>query len=109
LKEDLRIYEHPVLGSLEKKGKVHIFVNGEKIEALEGEPIATALIAAGKKVFHRTEKRNHPRGYYCAVGVCTDCIMIVNGQPNVRTCVTTVEDGMRIETQIGKGRWVGIT
>ena len=103
-----RIYEHPILGSLGKKRRIHIFVDGERIEAIEGEPIATALIAAGKKVFHRTEKRDNPRGYFCAVGVCTDCVMIVNGQPNVRTCVTAVEDGMRVETQMGKGKWVEI-
>ena len=108
MQEDQRIYEHPILGPLGKRRWVHILVDGERIEAIEGEPIATALIAAGKKVFHRTEKRGDPRGYYCAVGVCTDCIMIVNGKPNVRTCVTAVEDGMRIETQIGKGRWVEI-
>ena len=31
--------------------------------------------------------------------------MIVDGQPNVRTCVTPVRDGMRVEFQDGRGAW----
>lgn len=100
-----RIYKHHILGDLKEPEKVNIFVDGKKIEAFKGEPIAAALIASGIKVFHRTTKRNEPRGYFCAVGVCSDCFMIVNGKPNTRTCVTLVEDGMIVETQIGKGKW----
>ena len=106
--QEMRIYEHSILGNLEERKKVQILVDDVEMDAFEGEPIAAALIAAGKKVFHRTIKKNEPRGYYCAIGVCSDCFMIVNGQPNVRTCVTPVEDGMRVETQIGKGKWKGI-
>ena len=103
--ENVRIYKHPILGDYDKTKKVTIYFEGKNIEAFEGEPVAAALIAAGIKVFHRTAKRNDPRGYFCAIGVCTDCVMVVNDQPNVRTCVTPVEDGMKIETQLGKGRW----
>ena len=35
------------------------------------------------------------------MGRCSDCMMIVDGQPNVRTCVTLVKDGMRVEVQHG--------
>ena len=106
--QNMRIFKHPILGDFKEHKKVSIFIDGEKIEAFEGEPIAAALIASGKKVFHRTIKRNEPRGYYCAIGVCSDCIMVVDGQPNIRTCVTPVEDGMRVETLIGKGKWEDI-
>ena len=47
-----------------------------------------ALLAAGRRTFRRTTQRNEPRGVFCALGRCTDCVMIVDGQPNVRTCVT---------------------
>ncbi len=106
--QGMRIYKHPILGDLKERKKVIIIVDGQEVEALEGEPIAAALVAAGKKVFHKTGKRNDSRGYYCAIGVCSDCFMVVNGQPNVRTCVTPVEKGMHVETQIGKGIWKGI-
>ena len=42
---------------------------------------------------------SNPRGVFCGIGQCTDCVMVVNGQPNTRTCVTKVEEGMVIETQ----------
>ena len=105
---DIRIYKHSILGDLEERKKVKIIFDGREIEALEGEPIAAALTAAGIKVFHRTPKKDEPRGYFCAIGVCSDCFMIVNGQPNVRTCVTPVEEGMKVETQIGKVGWEGL-
>ena len=71
------------------------------MEAREGEPIAMALAAAGIRVFRTTEKLHEPRGVYCSMGRCSDCMMIVDGQPNVRTCVTLVKDGMRVEVQHG--------
>jgi predicted molibdopterin-dependent oxidoreductase YjgC len=54
-----------------------------------------------------TEKRKEPRGLFCAIGHCTDCVMTVDGETNVRTCITPVKEGMRIETQGGMGadRW----
>lgn len=42
-----------------------------------------------------------PRGIFCAIGRCTDCVMIVDGQPNVRTCVTPLHAGMKVQTQYG--------
>lgn len=101
-----RIYNHTILGPLDnQRKKIKIIVDNKEIEAFEGETIVAALIAAGIKVFHITSKRNEPRGYYCAIGVCNDCVMTVNGKPNVRTCVTQVSNGMKIETQVGRGKW----
>lgn len=97
-KESLRVKEHPILHK-ENPKKVTIIFEGEEIEAYEGEPIAAALLAAGIKVFRKTKKRKDPRGPFCGIGLCTDCIMKVNGEPNVRTCITPVEDGMVIERQ----------
>lgn len=98
--DDLRIRQHPILDMDENKArKVFITVNGRKIEAYEGEPIASALVACGIKVFRRTPKLHRPRGMFCAIGRCTDCIMTVNGVPSIRTCVTPVEDGMVIKDQ----------
>jgi len=101
----LRIVDHPILGKLKERKKVFIEVDGRKIEAYEGEPIAAALLAAGVRVFRYTSKGKEPRGLFCAIGRCTDCVMIVDGIPNVRTCVTSVRDGMKIETQINLGKW----
>jgi predicted molibdopterin-dependent oxidoreductase YjgC len=87
------------------KKEITLHVDGKKITAYEGEMIATALVAAGYKAFRYTSKSGEPRGIFCAIGRCTDCVMEVNGRPNVRTCVTPVEEGMRVSTQEGLGEW----
>jgi predicted molibdopterin-dependent oxidoreductase YjgC len=100
-----RIPNHPILGE-EKPGKeVQIFVDGRPIMAREGEMIAAALIANGIWINRYTAHKNKPRGIYCAIGRCTDCIMTVDNVPNVRTCVTKVKEGMKIKTQRGVGVW----
>lgn len=100
-----RIDKHPILGEMEKKKEVKIIVDGKEYVAYEGEMIAAALIANGIKTFRYTSHRHKPRGIYCGIGRCTDCTMIVDGIPNVRTCVTPVKDGMVIQTQYGVGQW----
>ena len=62
-------------------------VDGEPIEAYPGETVATALLAAGRRTARRTAHRGAPRGVFCAIGVCHDCRMIVDGEANVRTCL----------------------
>jgi len=101
----MRIFHHPILGKLGEKRKITFEVNGKKMTAYEGEPIAAALLAAGIRVLRMSPKRKEPRGVFCAIGRCTDCVMIVDGQPNVRTCVTPARDGMKIQTQKGLGKW----
>ncbi len=101
----MRILEHPILGKLEKRNKVTIEFDGKPIEAYEDEPIAAALMAAGIHVLRYTPKYHEPRGVFCAIGQCTDCMMIVDGVPNVRTCITPVRAGMEVETQQGRGHW----
>ena len=71
------------------------------MEGYEGEPIAMALKAAGVEVHRFTAKRHEPRGIFCAIGRCTDCVMVVDGKPNVRTCMTPLVAGMDVRTQDG--------
>ncbi|MEW9123163.1 MAG: (2Fe-2S)-binding protein [Thermotaleaceae bacterium] len=100
-----RILQHPILGEMEKSKEVKIIVDGKSYPAYEGEMIAAALISNGIKSFRYTKHQHSPRGIYCGIGRCTDCVMIVNGVPNVRTCITPVAEGMTIETQYGAGAW----
>jgi hypothetical protein len=96
-----RIEEHPILGVVEKGRKVSFSFDGKEIEGYEGEPIAAALKAAGVMVHRYTQKEHKPRGIFCAIGRCTDCVMIVDGVPNIRTCITPLKDGMKVQTQYG--------
>ena len=97
----MRISKHPILGEPEKGRLVTFFYDGRPMQGYEGEPIAVALKAAGVMVHRHTKKYDRPRGVFCAIGRCTDCVMVVNGKPNVRTCVTPLEEGMSVQTQYG--------
>jgi hypothetical protein len=79
-------------------------VDGETVDAYPGETIATALLAADRRTARRTARRDSPRGVFCAIGVCHDCRMIVDGEANVRTCLVPARAGMVVETQLGFGR-----
>lgn len=96
----MRILEHPILGDMTKENLITFTMDGKVMEGYKDEPISAALKAAGLMV-HRHTKKGSPRGVFCAIGRCTDCVMIVNGKPNVRTCVTPLEEGMDVKTQYG--------
>lgn len=70
-----RIKEHPILGVQEKGAPVKFTFDGKEMEGMEGEPIAAALKAAGVMVHRYTKKEHKPRGIFCAIGRCTDCVM----------------------------------
>ena len=100
----MRVTKHPILPDVDQPD-ITITVGGREIPAKSGEPIAAALLASGVRVFRKTAKKGYPRGIFCGIGRCTDCVMTVDGKPNVRTCVTPVRAGMKVETQNGLGRW----
>jgi len=102
----MRVLDHPILGRLEFGKTVTITVDNKKLKTRKGEMILAALLNAGIRINRFTSKYSRPRGLFCGIGQCTDCVMTVNGIPNIRTCVTPVEEGMVIETQYGNGKWV---
>lgn len=97
----MRIEEHPILKKTEEKRTIAFTCDGKKLTGLEGEPIAMALKAAGIMIHRYTKKYHEPRGVFCAIGRCTDCVMVVDDKPNVRTCITLLEEGMKVQTQYG--------
>ena len=99
---DLRIWKHPIL-EFKRDKRVHIYLEDKEIDAYEGETIAAALYASGIKIYSKSVKYHRPRGFFCGIGKCSSCLMRVNGIPHVRTCVTLVKDGMRIEYEKGRG------
>ncbi len=82
---------------------VRIFVGGKPIAARDGDSIAAALIASGRRSTRLTPGRGEPRGYFCGMGICHDCLVTADSVPNVRACMTPVRDGMRVELQRGLG------
>lgn len=98
----MRIHEHPIL-VFERGSKITFTYNDMPLEGYEGETIAAALHAAGVRVLSHSHEKHRPRGFFCAIGNCSSCLMEVDGEPNVRICVEMVKDGMAVRTQEGKG------
>lgn len=98
----MRIEEHPIL-TFKRGKKIDFTLDGKAMEGFEGETIAAALDAAGVKVLGHTHAGNRPRGFYCAIGNCSSCLMTVNGEPNVRVCTEKLKEGDVVETQKGRG------
>jgi sarcosine oxidase subunit alpha len=76
-----------------------ILVDGRRIAARRGEPVATALLSAGRPLLARSAKYHRPRGPFCLVGSCHACLVRVDGQPNRRACRTPCAEGLAVETQ----------
>lgn len=99
----MRVTEHPIV-NYEHGKRVTFTLDGRELTGLEGEPIAAALLANGVETFRYTNKEHAPRSLFCGIGQCMDCAMTVDGVPNVRTCITPLKAGMKVETQHGYGK-----
>jgi len=100
LRRSLRINE-----GIRRGRRVEFTYDGQPIEAYEGETVAAALLAREQRTLRCTSRCGEPRGVFCGMGVCFDCLMRVDGRPNVQACLTPVRAGMRVETQQGNGTW----
>jgi predicted molibdopterin-dependent oxidoreductase YjgC len=77
--------------------------DGRELEARDGWTVGAALLAAGVRSWRTTRNEGRPRGLFCGIGVCFDCLITVNGQPSVRACLVPVQPGDVVSTQIGTG------
>lgn len=78
--------------------RIHVSVAGLRVEAEEGQTVAGVLMSQGR-VSWRTSRSGRPRGVFCGIGVCFDCLVVVNDLRDVRACQRRVTDGDRIEFQ----------
>lgn len=98
----MRIEKHPIL-TFEKKKEISFIFEGQVVSGYEGDTIASALHALEVKTLSYSIKEKRPRGFYCAIGNCASCHMIVDGVPNVRTCITPLTEGISVLRQHNKG------
>src|SRR5215510_1434966 len=76
--------------------------DGAEIPFVPGQSVAAALLAADVRVT-RVTRGSRPRGVFCGIGACFDCLLVVNGQPNVRSCLRPAHAGDVVQTQRGPG------
>ena len=82
---------------------VHITVDGRPLTGVSGQSIAGVMMAAGIRSWRSTARTDAPRGIFCGIGVCFDCLVTVDGRPNERACLVPAVDGLRVSTQEGTG------
>ncbi|MFD9975286.1 (2Fe-2S)-binding protein [Streptomyces sp. NPDC059017] len=80
-----------------------ITFDGLPVPALPGQSVAAALWAAGILAWRTTREGGSPRGAFCGIGTCFDCLATVNGRPNRRACLVPARPGDVITTQKGTG------
>ena len=80
-----------------------VMFDGRPVRALPGQTVAAVLWAAGVTSWRTTRNEGRPRGVFCGIGVCFDCLVTVNDRPNQRACLVPVRPGDVIGTQQGTG------
>lgn len=103
----LRIPHHPLLGDAPDRETTRVVVDGKAYYGYVGEPLAMTLLANGIRSARTMPESGATRGYFCGVGRCPDCAMMVDGELNVMTCTTPLKPGMIVRTQQGLGSWEG--
>jgi D-hydroxyproline dehydrogenase subunit gamma len=87
---------------LAEPSPVAITIDGKPVQARAGDTVAAALLAAGVDRCRTTPVTGAPRLPYCLMGVCFDCLVTIDGVGSRQACLVPVQEGMKVETQIGK-------
>lgn len=78
-----------------------IVVDGESWPAQAGQTVAGALIAGGRLAWRRTRSQGRPRGAFCGIGACFDCLATIDDRTDQRACLVPVRPGLRVQTDPG--------
>ena len=81
---------------------VRIEIDGREVICRAGDTVAAAVLLDGSAPYRRSILSGEARAPFCMMGVCFDCLAVVNGQGSVQTCLVTVEDNMHVERQMGR-------
>ena len=83
---------------------VEVILNDQKVRATEGMTVAALVLSQGLRATRSTPISGSKRAPFCMMGVCYECLMVIDGKANQRSCATIIKNGMRIEFQQGVGR-----
>lgn len=78
-----------------------VTIDGKPFAARDGDTVAATLLAAGLADCRTTPVSGSARGPFCMMGVCFDCLVVIDGQPNQQGCMIPAREGMRVERQQG--------
>jgi predicted molibdopterin-dependent oxidoreductase YjgC len=77
---------------------VRLTIDGREITAHRGQSVGAALVDAGIRSWRTTRRNARPRGLFCGIGICYDCLITVDGAPNQRACLVPAAPGLRLTT-----------
>ncbi|RPI41787.1 MAG: (2Fe-2S)-binding protein, partial [Betaproteobacteria bacterium] len=80
---------------------VTVTVNGEAVSVPRGFTAAAAMLLHAGGATRTTPVSGQGRAPYCMMGVCFECLMQIDGEPNQQGCLVIVREGMRINRQLG--------
>ena len=98
----MRLAEQPN-ERIDRSRPLRFTFDGRTVEGFEGDTLGSALFASGQRVFSRSFKYHRPRGLLCCSGHCPNCMMEVDGVPNVRVCSVPARDGAVVRAQNVRG------
>jgi hypothetical protein len=78
------------------------YIDGEAVIAEPGETVAAVLLRQLIPASRTTPVHQSPRAPYCMMGVCFECLTIVDGVASTQACLVTVREGMKVERQFGR-------
>lgn len=91
----------PELAANPNPPALSVTIDGRAFAPRDGDTVAATLLAAGMADCRTTPVSGSARGPYCMMGVCFDCLVVIDGKPNQQGCMIPVANGMRIERQQG--------
>jgi predicted molibdopterin-dependent oxidoreductase YjgC len=81
-------------------GDIIFELDGETRQGRTGDSVASAILACGKTVFRENIVSKSPRGPFCMMGACFECMVEVDGIPNRQACLMTLSSGMNIRRMV---------
>lgn len=78
-----------------------IVFDGQPIPLAPGQSVGAALVSAGIRSWRTTRNGERPRGLFCGIGICYDCLVTIDGAPNQRACLTAARPGLQVHSGTG--------
>ena len=81
--------------------EIKFYFNDQEVIGFIGQSVGAALLAQGDRILRKTRFNVKGRGVFCGIGVCFDCLVVIDGISNQRACITEIKTGMKVQTQVG--------
>lgn len=85
------------------RGKFTFIFDGKEIPAHPGQSVAAAILNDGSRILRQSRISRKPRSVFCGIGICFDCLVVIDGAPNQRACLAEAKPGLLVEIQLGSG------